>query len=515
MKKLSVPERLAAYFKAAYPAIALETHEETRALGDILEAAKAAGKNVSTWSVTEGVRVVAEKGEMLASPTELGGEDLEAALGQRLEGSVLVLRDCQTWPLDRDPRLQRCLRDLLTWAPSAGSCVVLLGSRAPSAPTCEKLVTVLDYGLPDERELRRVADGIGESAGGCLEVSDAVLRALSGLSVAEAENALALSVVETSNGKGGRFDAGILNREKVQAVRRSGLLELIEPDPRGLGAIGGLDVLKAWVRTRARAFGSDAAAFGLPAPRGIEIVGVPGGGKSLAAKCIGTAWEIPTVKMDMGALFQSLVGESERRAREALALAEAIAPCVLWLDEIDKGFAGVGGGGSTDGGVGARVFGTILTWMQERRRPVFVVATANNVTSLPPELLRKGRWDELWAVDLPSVAERRAIFSIHLRARGRDWELDGGELDQSLIAATEGFTGAEIEAVVVDGLYRAFDAGRELAAGDLLEAARATVPLSRTAAEQVEAIRTWAKGRARFASSVPAPVGGSTVRKLA
>jgi SpoVK/Ycf46/Vps4 family AAA+-type ATPase len=334
---------------------------------------------------------------------------------------------------------------------------------------------------------------------------DGVIRALSGLTTTEAENALSLSFVEVDG-----FDSKIIYREKIKAVRKSGLLDIVEPDPRGLEAIGGLEVLKDWIRQRKRAWSPEAKEFGLPDPKGCLLVGVPGSGKSLCAKVIGTVLGQPTVRLDIGSLFNSLVGESESRARGALRLAEAIAPCVLWIDEIDKGMAGAGGSGSGDSGVTKRVFGTFISWMQEHKRPVFMVATANDVTNLPPEFLRKGRFDEIFAVDLPTQEERKVILSIHLAAKKRDranFDID------AVSQATNGFTGSEIESAVVQGLFRAFDEGKEMNTQHLLAAANEIVPLAVTAKEQIDGIREWARNRARFASKQPV-VGENGTRRF-
>lgn len=491
-------DRLKNYFKAGFPCVALQTTEEARAIADVIAVAKELEKGITTWSATEGLR------QVLPTPKEIDDtEDLvPACKGAREEGMIYIFRDIQVWPFDRDPILVRAFRDALSRAPSAGSCIVCIGPEIKPHGTFEKLITVLDYALPSIDDLKAIAKGIAESTGGIAqkgskekkypEASDEVIRAMGGLSTSEAENALALSFVETKS-----FDPKIIYREKVQAVKRSGLLEIVEPDPRGLEAIGGLDELKSWIIKRRRAYTPEAEKFGLPNPKGIMLVGVPGTGKSLSAKAIGTALGVPTVRLDIGNLFQSLVGESEARTRDALKLAEAMSPCVLWVDEIDKGFAGAASSGSGDSGVGKRVFGTVISWMQERRRPVFLVATANQVQGLPPELLRKGRFDEIFAIDLPNSEERRIITEIQIRAKGRE----PGKFDlQAVATATDGFTGSEIENSVNEALFNAFDAGTELSTELIVQAARATTPLAVTAKEQIDLIRQWAKARARFAS---------------
>lgn len=502
-------QRLIAYFRAAYPGLALETHEEQRALGDIIAAAEEVDRGVAVWSATDGLQVVKPNARSIDDTNDLLGA-LPAIRRQKLKNTVIVLRDAHIWPFDRDPILPRLLRDALMWAPTEGSSIVLLGARAGLHHTVEKLVTVMDYELPSPEDLKEIAGEISKSGNGAGEVTEDVIRALSGLSTSEAENALALSLVESK-----AFTPEVIYREKVSAVRRSGLLEIVDADPRGLDAIGGLDALKGWIKKRARAYSKEARDYGLPLPKGVLLVGVPGTGKSLAARAIGTALNVPSVRLDVGSLFNSLVGESESRTREALKLAEAISPCVVWVDEIDKGLSGSSGSGSGDSGVTRRVFGTIISWMQERKRPVFLVATANGVSDLPPELLRKGRWDEIFAIDLPSLRERIAILEIHLKARSRKPE--AFKLAQ-VGDATEGFTGAELEAVVVEAMVNAFDDdAREIETSDLVAAAQNTVPLSRTAKEQIDGIRAWASSRARWASMTveEAPTRPTQRRRLA
>lgn len=485
-------KRLTNYMRALYPGLAINTTEEPRAQADVIATAKALGRAVFTWSVTEGMRQVLPEVKVLDDT-----QDLVAACRVREENAVYVLRDVQTWPFDREPVLARAVRDLLAWAPGAGTCVVFIGPSLTPHPTWEKMVVPMDYTLPTPEDLGKVATAIADSAGKKYtpKDSDGVTRALSGLTTPEAENALSLCMMEA-----GKFEPTVIYREKVQAVKRGGLLEVIDPDARGLAAIGGLEALKAWVLKRQRAYTPEAQKYGLPLPKGILLVGVPGTGKSLSAKCIGTAMGVPTIKLDVGALFNSLVGESEARTRQALALADSMAPCVLWTDEVDKGLAGANGSGNTGNEVTRRVFGTIINWMQDRKKPVFVVATANQVEGLPPEFLRKGRFDELFALDLPSATERAAILEIHLRLRKRNPEAFGAL--GPVVKATEGYTGSEIETVVTEAMFNAFDdGGREFTAQDLLVAAKAMTPLSVTAKETIDSIRQWARTRARFASA--------------
>jgi len=500
-------ETLGNYFKAGYPGIAIITSEEQRAITDVIEAAKSMKdeggqpipRGVATWSATEGLRFVSP------SPREVADTaDLLAACGDRTKDTIYILRDIAGWPFDRDPVLTRAFRDLLNWAPGAGSSVVVIGPTFKPHLTVEKMMIVADYSLPTPGDYQVIAEAIMESAGRKFNGNaPAIIRALSGLSTPEAENALALSLVET-----GELSPEVIYREKVQGVKKSGLLEIIDADPAGLDGIGGLDAMKEYLVERRDSYGPDAEAYRLDAPEGIMLVGVPGTGKSLTAKAVGTVFGVPTIKLDCGSLFNSLVGESESRTREALKLCEAMAPCVVWIDEIDKGLAGASGSGSNDSGVTKRVFGTIITWMQERKRPVFLVATANDVTSLPPELIR--RWDEIFAVDLPSRTEREAIFKIQLKKRGRTKIA----VDQAMIDATDGFTGSEIEKVVKSAMFTAFaDKRREFTSSDMVNAAKKTTPLSVTMKEKVDDIRKWAKTRARFASS-PVAEEKAAVRRV-
>jgi SpoVK/Ycf46/Vps4 family AAA+-type ATPase len=308
----------------------------------------------------------------------------------------------------------------------------------------------------------------------------------------EAENAFALSVVKAKT-----IDPVIVASEKAQAVKKNGLLEIIETKET-LESIGGLDVLKDWLLKRQQAFGNRAKEYGLPTLKGLLITGIPGTGKSLTAKATAKVFGIPLLKLDAGRIFAGLVGQSEANLRSVIQTAEAIAPCVLWIDEIEKGFAGTKSSGSTDGGTSSRVFGSFISWMQEKTKPVFIVATANDVSQLPPEILRKGRFDELFFVDLPNQAEREAIWSIQISKYGRDPR----DFDLVQLARmTEGLTGSEIEAVFVEALFDGFDGGKE--PGDLTIASVMTgfVPLSKLMAEPIEGLRRWSKGRAKCATT--------------
>jgi SpoVK/Ycf46/Vps4 family AAA+-type ATPase len=329
-----------------------------------------------------------------------------------------------------------------------------------------------------------------------------LVDALRGLSLTEAEGLLEEAAAR--DGVVSVEDIAFVRGAKAERIGSSGVLELVEADLGTLEDVGGLDALKDWLHLRGRAMEPEAASFGLQPPRGILITGVPGCGKSLVAKTLARTWDRPLVLLDPGRIYAKYVGESEQRLAEALEAVEAMAPVVLWIDELEKGFATSGDG---DGGVSKRVLGTFLRWMQDRPDGIFIAATCNDVRALPPELLRKGRFDEIFFVDLPSAEERRQILRLHLAGRHRD---PGAFALDELVEGTEGFTGAEIEAAIVGALYRAYAAGTDLTTEEIQAELAATVPLSRSRAEDVAGLRAWARERAVWASGAgarPAPAG--------
>jgi len=324
---------------------------------------------------------------------------------------------------------------------------------------------------------------------------DKLVQSALGLSSNQAQRVFAKGIV--SDGVLDERDIDMVTAEKKQIIRESGALEFFAPTET-IADVGGLEVLKEWLRTRERAFSQEARDYGLPAPKGIALIGIPGTGKSLTAKMIAGLWHLPLIRLDVGALFGSLVGQSEENTRRALRLAETVAPCLLWIDEIEKGLA-TGGG---DAGTSMRVFGSILSWMQEKTKPVFIVATANNIAMLPPELLRRGRFDEIFFLDLPTHQERKEIFEVHIRKRKRP--PSGYDLER-LAAASQGYVGAEIEQAVIDAMYAAFsdprNPGRDFTTEDILAALRKQIPISQSQREAVAALRPWlTEGRAQSAS---------------
>jgi SpoVK/Ycf46/Vps4 family AAA+-type ATPase len=319
-----------------------------------------------------------------------------------------------------------------------------------------------------------------------------IVDSFQGLTLTECEQVCAFNFI-----KNNELNPEEIIKQKKDIIRKSGLLDWIDVNA-DLDSVGGLNELKNWLNTRKRAFTQEAVEFGLPEnPKGILLVGVQGAGKSLCAKAVANYWYFPLLRLDMGKIFSGLVGSSESNMRQVFKVAESVAPAILWCDEIDKGMSGSSSSSMTDGGTTSRVMGSWLTWMQEKTSPVFVVATANDVSQLPPELLRKGRFDEIFFVDLPDAYERQIIFEIHLKKRKRDPR----NFDiVKLVEYADGFTGAEIEASIVSAMYEAFYYSREINNQDLEKAIKETVPLSKTMAESINALRKWANNRARNAS---------------
>lgn len=483
-------EQITNYIRAGYPGIYIVSHEEQRVEAELKAVADALDYKLFAWSTTAGLVDTAD------GQIRQANDPMEAieAVAELPENSLVLLRDFHLFLEDGNPVLIRAIKDELARCKTQGKVLIVLGCRQVLPPELEREVCVIHFTLPDKQQLGVVLDGICESAKldkPEVDERDRILDAATGMTCTEAENAYALAVIECK-----RVDPGVVAREKASTVARNGLLEIVEVRET-LDDIGGLDVLKAWLIQRSEAFGERARQYRLPPPKGVLLLGVPGTGKSLTAKAAANVLQRPLIRLDMAALMGSLVGESEANLRGAIHVAEAIAPCIVWVDELDKGLAGSKSSGSTDGGTSARVFGSFISWMQERTAPVFIIATANDVSQLPPELLRKGRWDDVWWTDLPNRTEREAIWRIKIAQCGRDPK----QHDVAALAgASEAYTGAEIEGVVTDSLYRAFAEDREPTTDDMEQALRDTVPLSKLS-DQVDALRKWAKGRARPATS--------------
>lgn len=446
------------------------------------------------WSQSTGIRSYADEKMQIED-----GEACEPiAVLQRIHSSedagVWLLEDFQPFLKDEHHPILRWVREIAR-IPLQPRKIVILSTPLEGLPLdLRKEVPTLELDLPGVDHLRVVLEDAADALKVRASADDALLEAARGLTVMEAR--LAFGKAAAKLGKLDQSAVQLVMQEKERIIKQSGVLEYYPTEAR-MNDVGGLEQLKEWLDRRGRAFGAGAREFGLDAPKGVLLLGVQGCGKSLLAKAVAATWQFPLLRFDMGKVFGGIVGQSEGNMRTALQVAQALAPCVLWIDEIEKGLAGMGSSDQTDGGTTARVVGTLLTWMQEKREPVFVVATANRIDMLPPELLRKGRFDEIFFVDLPTRSVREEILSIHLRKKKRS----PSAYNLSMLAErTVGFSGAELEEAVREGLFDAFAEGRELATQHLERAVEKTFPLSRTMRDQIENLRQWAKVRARLAT---------------
>ena len=498
---------IAALLRARNPLIWCVTREEARAERYIIEASAAASYVPRTWDVAQGAADLSGK-----TLERIGGKDpgeMLNAISERAKGGgdrgTWIMRDLPVWlsgPVNASTlrQLRNLARSLPGTPRESAQAVIVLSPDGNVPPELAGHATVIEWPLPDRAEIAAILDAALDALPAEIKAGaapngqrDAAIDAAVGLSGEEAAACYARSLVQLR-----RIDPAAVASEKKRVIARERVLEWYDPLPGGLEAVGGLDGLKAWLAARRTAYSPKARAYGLPAPKGVMLVGVPGSGKSLTAKAVATAWGIPLLRVDLGALKSKFVGESEGNLRKAFRVIEVIGRCVVWFDEIEKALQGATSG-SADGGVSSDALGGILSWMQERQGDAFVIATANDVEGLPPELLRKGRFDELFFVDVPNPAERVAVLGAAMKAHGRDV----ATVDAAAVAnACQGFTGSEIAAVVPDALFAAFaDEGREITTGDLLRAAASVVPLTKTAAEKIGRLRDWAKGRARPATS--------------
>lgn len=489
-------EELSILVQAQYPLIYLVTSEEERAEQAIATLAQTKPqRRVFIWTVTHGIVEYGQPRNVTQHNTVSPQPALEWVIRQR-EPGIYIFKDLH--PL-MAPDVIRWLRDAVASFKDTHKTIILMSPVLEVPIELEKEVAVLDYALPDMGELNQVLTQQIEQnrmRRPSTETREKLLKAALGLTRDEAEKVYRKAQVVA--GKLTETEVEIVLSEKKQLIRRNGILEYIEEDET-LDSVGGLEELKHWLKQRSNAFTERAREYGLPQPKGMLILGVPGCGKSLIAKTTSRLWGLPLMRLDMGRVYDgSMVGRSEANLRNALKTAESISPAILFIDEIDKAFAGSTGSADSDGGTSSRIFGSFLTWMQEKTSPVFVMATANRVERLPGEFLRKGRFDEIFFVDLPNAEERKEIFKIHLSKRRR--EIARFDLDQ-LVSICDGFSGAEIEQALIAAMYEAFAQEREFTQLDIIAAIKATLPLSKTMSEQVTALRDWARQRARPAAA--------------
>ncbi|HYT95611.1 MAG TPA: AAA family ATPase [Gemmataceae bacterium] len=487
---MTFEQELDVYLRARFTLMVLITAEEERALHAVKAVCERMKRPCLTWDVADGFQTLTSGGAPPAA------RDPIAALEQidKTEGDGLfVLKDFhECW---NNAQIKRKLRGVAQRLKFTKKSILITTTSAKLPDELRDEAVVIEFPPPTTVELEAVLTRLTKVPGVKVNLTklgrEKLVQAALGLTAAQAQRVFAKAIV--ADGVLDDRDIRLVTDEKKQIIRESQALEF-HAVTETLADVGGLDVLKEWLRLRERAFTQEARDYGLPSPKGIALIGIPGTGKSLTAKMIGGLWRLPLLRLDVGALFGSLVGESEERARRALRLAETCSPAILWIDEVEKALAS----GGLDGGTSTRVFGTILTWMQEKSAPVFVVATANDISKLPPELLRKGRFDEIFFLDLPTLAERREIFTVHLAKRKR---LPGDFDLERLARASEGYVGAEIEQAIVDAMYVGFNAGREFTTDDIAAALKKQVPLSVSSRETVGMLRNWLReGRAQSAS---------------
>ena len=521
-----VLDRLKVLIDSSTPIVVMETVEETRAVRMVRVACAALNLAAFEWTIASGlarsgggsVESSIERGAFVAGGYRAGevndlAENAKALYDSRepakmlanLEGisieAAFILKDLHRH-MD-DPVVVRRLRDVGQKFATNRRTVVLTAPKISIPPELASLVEFLELPLPDRQRLRQMIDEVlvriskTHTLQRRLEPSglDAMAENLRGLTEEEAERAISQALV-TRYALCPETVTDVLEAKKA-LLKRSEMLDFVEASDT-LSSVGGLDNLKRFLAQRRGSWEDAARAFGLDPPRGVIILGVQGCGKSMCARAIAGEWKLPLVKFDTAAVYDKYIGETEKRIQKVFQVAEGLAPCVLWIDELEKVFAGSGpDSASADAGVSSRLLASFLSWMQDRKAPVFVAATCNNVNALPPELIRKGRFDELFFVDLPSQSERQQVFAIQLTKRKRNPAEFA--LDQVATAAV-GFSGAEIESVVQTALYAAYSQKQQLATQHLLEAIRSTVPLSTTRAEEIDALREWAEKRAVPAS---------------
>lgn len=520
--KLTFEEAFQTYLKSGFPIICIPTREVDRATGMIVdmtkrwnqrlvkmnlpqdkEHLKIDGYDMMTWDCVNGWRGAVDKKVQIGNSGKAPHEGLKWLVGDQPRAGVYIMQNAHMFFADTYtlPELVQYFREQYEQGKIHNRHLFLVGDSSDLPTELQPLTVVIDHPLPTREELEVFVAEYIEQLG--IELPEKVTKqaadAATGMTTHEVESAVCVAVVKS---KGKDIDRDIVFSEKAKAVKRSGLLEHIPTDFDLDKHIGGLENFKSWLHKVAAAFKDmeGAREYGLPMPKGCLVAGISGTGKSAAAKATANLFGVPLFRLDIGRVFGGLVGETERKTRQLIQLMEAVAPCVVLIDEVEKALAGLGSSDATDSGVTARLMSNLLYWLQEKTAPVYIMATANEVGKLPPEMLRKGRFDELWFVDLPSQQEREAILRIHIERTGRDlkkfkgWEKLAG-------LPTLGYTGAELEAIVKQAMFDAFSDGqREFTTADIDKAIAVTVPLIKTKAKEIEELRKWANNKARQAN---------------
>lgn len=491
---MNFEEKLDLFLRARFTLLVVVTREEERALAAVKALCRRRERTGLAWDIADGFQRVAGGSSSSPPPALPTARDPLTALEAIEKGNdrtLYVLRDFhECWG---NAQIKRKLRSLAQRLKYTKKTIVVTSPTGDVPGELRDQVVHLELPPPDAGDLEVVFNRL--TAGITVNLTslgrEKLVQAALGLSLSQAQRVFSKAIAR--NGTIDDTAIALVTEEKKQIIRESEALEFYAVTET-INDVGGLGALKEWLRLRDRAFTREARDYGLPAPKGIALLGIPGTGKSLTAKVIGGLWRLPLLRLDVGTLFGSLVGESEERARRALRLAETVAPCVVWIDEMEKALSQ----GFGDSGTSTRVLGTILTWMQEKTKPCFVVGTANDISRLPPEVLRKGRFDEIFFLDLPTAKEREEIFTVHLRKRHRlPRDFDVGRLARE----AEGYVGAEIEQAIIDAMYAGFNANREFTTEDISATLKRQVPLSISQRETIEALRAWLReGRAQSAS---------------
>ena len=509
MSSTDVFKDIETMLKANYPLLYLCTSEYGRTMQKVRKSSFEMKYSFHTWDIVDGLlthekvednRIKVAKHK--AHSETKGYQELLEYIKRDSESEgkkgneIFMIEDFHKY--FRDDKVIVYLRKLAGTLKRMNSHVIMMSPVYKLPDEIEKYITIINIPLPDRNDLKLRLNQVKDKTEINPDLEKYIIDSALGLTDMEAE--LAFRLAKETVGLNTKEATRIISAEKEQIIKKNGILDYFQTDESLETSVGGLDILKEWLRKRNKAFERKAKDFGLKEPKGILLLGVPGCGKSLTAKCVASEWKQPLLRLDIGKVFQAEVGSSENNIRQAIATAEAVAPCVLWIDEIEKGLNT--GGGERDGGTNSRVFSTILTWMQEKTKPVFVVATANNIDNLPPELLRKGRFDEIFFVDLPTIEERKNIFQIHLTKHKQNSITDFDILAEK----SRYFNGAEIEEVVNDAMFLSYIENpdkKQISSEHLISAIDSIVPLSKTMKNKIDRLREWASGkRARLASSV-------------
>jgi len=491
------------YISSGHALLHINTFEKDRAISQIVEVAKEIDREVRIWSAARGWRNLQQKKALDVHPKD-PPEDQLKAIGNSEERTVFILKDFGFYlrhtTYENHDVVISWLDEFKRIIASVGQTIVFVGPDLEVPKPLLHDITRIEFSLPDEHQIRQridfVCDGVSLKDGKKFKPNkDAlphIIDACRGMTSQQITDRVALAVRQCKALD--QKSVTVITKEKASVVNASGVLKFEEPPEGGLSIVGGYNKLKQHVILDKPCFTKEARKFGIEFPRGLMLVGIPGCGKTLLSLAIASELNLPLIAMDVGNLMDKLVGESESNMREAIKMLESIAPCVLQLDEIEKGF---GGAGDMDGGTSRRVFGTFLKWLNDRKSPVYIIATANQVQSLPPEFCRKGRFDEIYGLDLPNLHERQEIFNIHLSKRNRHPENFN---TKELASSTDGYTGADIEEIVKLGLKMAFADDKEITTEYLQKCIPEIIPLSQTEAGRIAEIREWCKGHAKPAN---------------